>query len=891
VNGDGFADLVTGAYAYDNGQTDEGRVFVFHGGPGGLPPTANWTWEPNSMSARVCRASTLGDVNADGFADLIIYDRGYVFLGSSSGLMTSYTATLATPLAIGAGDVDGDGFGEVLRAWDQYTSGGVPDTDEGALYVHSTQPTAAGGRQVLARMLRGGSPEAPVQPWGRAYHAGEFKVRLNSTSFHGRTAAVKVEVEACPPALAFGSAGCVRTVSPGWTELTGASGATETLTLTGLASRTLYRWRARTLYAPATVLQPGISPPPRPAHGPWRRVFAQAREADLRTDQGISVSLSQATSTVDETNLQTTFGATMVTADGQPNLYPVTVQYQTADGTATAGSDYTATTASITWSAGMGAASRSIGTSPRRRRRLSEGPETFSIGLSSPANAALVSPTVHVVTIVDSDPPLVSVADTSVVEGNSGTTTATFTVTLSYASSTPASVSWTTGGGSATSDSDFVEAMGSVSFAPQQTSQPVQITVNGDTLDEGDEAFQLTLSNPLGAAPGDTVADGTIKNDDGSSGDAVTVFAATARNGRADLEWVYPAAHNAVRIRYNEGASCTPPTDPETDGTLLGDFTATAGEPWMAPHESMVNGRQYCYRIWTVLGVSSYAAGTTTHTRPFDNSVGQPGERIEWAYTTGASSVAAPGLGGNVVLAVSNDHFVHAMVRGSGTGAGLWPSGYVARLLGGPAQERPPLLPLAVVPGSTNFTLLGSQDGSVYAVDAQRGGIKWKTPLLPAGTEVQAAPSVFLAGFGAPFGIDFNVVVVGTRNGAGFNRFYALDAATGGLVGTPYDNGATNIGFVSGSASLDYTTKRAYFTSRGAGSPNTLWCFDVSATGLSLGWAIPAGPIDASPVLRNGVVYTSTIDGDVMAYDADDGTPLWTSAPSVPAPFPPRWAA
>jgi outer membrane protein assembly factor BamB len=202
-------------------------------------------------------------------------------------------------------------------------------------------------------------------------------------------------------------------------------------------------------------------------------------------------------------------------------------------------------------------------------------------------------------------------------------------------------------------------------------------------------------------------------------------------------------------------------------------------------------------------------------------------------------------------------------------------------------QERPPLVPLAVVPGSTSFTLLGSQDGSAYAVDAHGGGIKWKTPLLPAGSEVQAAPSAFFAAYGAPYGVDFDVVVVGTRNGGGSNRFYALDAATGSVVGTPFDNGGggTDVGFVSASASLDYPTTRAYFTSRSAGSPNTLWCFDVGAAGLALAWARPAGEIDASPVVRGGVVYTSTIDGEVMAYRADDGSPLWTVG-SVPAPFP-----
>ena len=50
----------------------------------------------------------------------------------------------------------------------------------------------------------------------------------------------------------------------------------------------------------------------------------------------------------------------------------------------------------------------------------------------------------------------------------------------------------------------------------------------------------------------------------------------------------------------------------------------------------------------------------------------------------------------------------------------------------------------------------------------------------------------------------------------------------------------------------------------------------MSAAGLSLGWARPAGEIDASPVVRGGVVYTSTIQGDVMAYRADNGDPRWT---------------
>jgi hypothetical protein len=63
------------------------------------------------------------------------------------------------------------------------------------------------------------------------------------------------------------------TASPG--------GARLTELVTGLPSRGLYRWRARVLHAPYSVNAPGITPPPNPAHGPWRRVAAQAREADV----------------------------------------------------------------------------------------------------------------------------------------------------------------------------------------------------------------------------------------------------------------------------------------------------------------------------------------------------------------------------------------------------------------------------------------------------------------------------------------------------------------------------------------------------------------------------------------------------------------------------------
>jgi hypothetical protein len=53
--------------------------------------------------------------------------------------------------------------------------------------------------------------------------------------------------------------------------------------MSGLEPETLYRWRVRVLYASLFVLRPHITPPPNPAHGPWRRFLGQAFEADVRT--------------------------------------------------------------------------------------------------------------------------------------------------------------------------------------------------------------------------------------------------------------------------------------------------------------------------------------------------------------------------------------------------------------------------------------------------------------------------------------------------------------------------------------------------------------------------------------------------------------------------------
>ena len=158
VNGDGYADVIVGAYAYDNGQTDEGRAFVYHGSAAGLPATANWTAESDQEYAYLgMEVGTAGDVNGDGYADVVVgasrYDHGQanegsalVYYGSAAGLGPNGTPANADWTAEGdqadallgysagtAGDVNGDGYADVMVGAYSYDNGAA---NEGRVYVY-----------------------------------------------------------------------------------------------------------------------------------------------------------------------------------------------------------------------------------------------------------------------------------------------------------------------------------------------------------------------------------------------------------------------------------------------------------------------------------------------------------------------------------------------------------------------------------------------------------------------------------------------------------------------------------------------------------------------------------------------------------------------------------
>lgn len=192
---------------------------------------------------------------------------------------------------------------------------------------------------------------------------------------------------------------------------------------------------------------------------------------------------------------------------------PVTVQYATAPVSATANTDYTAIApGTLTFSAGVTTRTIAI---PIKGDLVNEADELFQVNLTNPTNAALAD-SQGIGKIVNDDPlPALSVNDVAVNEGNSGSTTATFTITLSAISGRPVTVQYQTAAGTAAAGSDYDGILPTaVTFAPGQTTKKVTVPVFGDIIHEDTETFFLNLSQPTNA----TVADGqgtcTIKDND-----------------------------------------------------------------------------------------------------------------------------------------------------------------------------------------------------------------------------------------------------------------------------------------------------------------------------------------------------------------------------------------
>ena len=225
----------------------------------------------------------------------------------------------------------------------------------------------------------------------------------------------------------------------------------------------------------------------------------------------------------------------------------VSVAFATQNGTATAPADYTAASGVLTFPPGTLQRPLSV---PFVPDSVDEQDETFTIALTAPVNASL-GDAQGIGTIFDDDGPVLSIAQPQVLEGNAGTTDATFAFSLSGPSVQSVLVSYATGDLTAMAGVDYQPRTGTLTFAPGST-QPILVPVSviGDTADEPDERFALFIGvdNASTATPALT---GTIRDDD---------------RGSFPIEEL---AHGTERRRR-----------PETDGTSLHVLSLPAFTSW-----------------------------------------------------------------------------------------------------------------------------------------------------------------------------------------------------------------------------------------------------------------------------------------------------------------------
>ncbi len=269
---------------------------------------------------------------------------------------------------------------------------------------------------------------------------------------------------------------------------------------------------------------------------------------------------------------------------------PVTVAYATADATALGASDYVATSGTVTFNAGE---STKTVTVTVRGDTTGEGNESFGLNLRSvTGDGAVLADNRAVGTIINDDGtvgstprPGLSIADTSVLEGNSGSRVVSVPVTMSRARSSAVTVNYSTVAATAAAGSDFTSASGTITIPAGATTANVLLTVVGDTRNEGlIESLTVTLSSPSGADLADPSASVTLVDEEGPifaySSDTRVV---EGNSGTRSLVFTLslsaaPASGQPVNVRYATSDQTATTADADYTALTPGTLTFAAGQ-------------------------------------------------------------------------------------------------------------------------------------------------------------------------------------------------------------------------------------------------------------------------------------------------------------------------
>lgn len=176
-------------------------------------------------------------------------------------------------------------------------------------------------------------------------------------------------------------------------------------------------------------------------------------------------------------------------------------------------------------------------------------------GTSQRTGTITVNGRTHTVTQSFAALPSLTINNGVVTEGNTGTTSASFTVKLSAATSSEVRVSYKTANGTAVAGSDYQTTQGQLVFSPGQTTKSVIVPVIGDLLAEANETFLVNLSAPINASIADAQAVGTITDNEVSTKIRVNSVTVTERNTGVNVSAVFTvsltaASTQTVTVKY-----------------------------------------------------------------------------------------------------------------------------------------------------------------------------------------------------------------------------------------------------------------------------------------------------------------------------------------------------